>query len=68
MKASQLTIIKNAIDRLEDLKSEVENVKNELQDEYDNLSIDAQNSDAEVLSAKHHQRKAPGSRSQRVIK
>jgi len=45
MKASQLTIIKNAVDRLEDLKSEVENVKNELQDEYDNLSIDAQNSE-----------------------
>lgn len=45
MKASQLTIIKKAIDRLEDLKAEVENVQNELQDEYDNLSLDVQDSE-----------------------
>ena len=42
MKQSQLTTLKNVLDQLEDLKAEVENVKNELQDEYDNLSIEAQ--------------------------
>ena len=45
MKQSQLTTLKNVLDQLEDLKAEVENVKNELQDEYDNLSIDSQDSE-----------------------
>jgi len=44
MKQSQLTTLKNVLDQLENLKAEVENVKNELQEEYDNLSIDAQDS------------------------
>lgn len=42
---SQLTTLKNVLDQLDNLKAEVENVKNELQEEYDNLSIDAQDSE-----------------------
>jgi len=45
MKESQLATLKNVLDQLENLKAEVENVKNELQEEYDNLSIDAQDSE-----------------------